>query len=141
MAEFAPLINGVQLTGASVRVNILGVSLSGLKGIEFKKTSAKENVMAAGRNVNSRIYKGNAYEGKLTLLFSDLTALEDASPDNDPTKLPPFDIIVTYREGTQIKSYTLVSCDITEWSNSVKTDDGALSTELPFIYADQKRTR
>lgn len=141
MADFAPLINGVAYSGASVRVTISGVSLPGLKGIDFKKKSNKRNIMAAGRNVNARSYGSFEFEGKLMVTQNDLTALENASPDLDPTKLPPFDIIVSYMEGTTVKSYTLNSVDFTEWGNSTKTDDDESTSELPFIYAEQKRTR
>ena len=141
MADFAPLINGIAYSGASVRVTISGVSLPGLKGIDFKMKSNKKNIMAAGRNVNSRSYGGFEFEGKLMVTQNDLTAIENASPDFDPTKLPPFDIIVSYMEGTAVKSYTLVAVDFTEWGNATKTDDDESVSELPFIYADQKRTR
>ena len=117
------------------------MSLPGLKGIDFKKKSNKKNVMAAGRNVNARSYNGYEFEGKLSVTQNDLTAIENASPDLDPTKLPPFDIIVSYMEGTAVKSYTLVGVDFTEWGNATKTDDDESTSELPFIFADQKRTR
>jgi hypothetical protein len=141
MAEFAPLINGISYSGASVRVTISGVALPGLKAIDFKKKSNKKNVMGSGRNVNSRSYTGFEYEGKLTLLQNDLTALENASPNFDPTQLPPFDLIVSYMEGNIVKSYTLVAIDFTEWGNSTKTDDDESVSDLPFIFADLKRTR
>ena len=77
----------------------------------------------------------------LTLGEVRLTAIENASPNFDPTTLPPFDIIVSYMEGTAVKSYTLVGVDFTEWGNATKTDDDESVSELPFIYADQRRTR
>jgi hypothetical protein len=141
MSQFAPLINGVQYSGASVRVNILGVSLAGIKSIDFKMTREVNNIHGTGSNVNSRSFGKKNYAGKVAFLMADLTALENASPDNDPTQLPPFSVIVTYMEGVNIKSYTLLACQFTEWGVSTKTDDKEIAVEMPFVYADQKRTR
>ena len=136
--EFTPLINGSQYSGASVRVNILGVSISGLKAIRYKEMQEKTNVFGAGRLVNSRSFGKETAEGSVTLLMNDLVALQKAAPEGKIYKIAAFDIIVSWIEGTSVVVHTLQNCEFMEVEINGKTDDKEIAIELPLIMTGVK---
>ncbi len=131
--SFAPLINGTQYSGTSVRVNILGVSIAGLKSVRYKRSQEKSNIYGAGVNVNSRSYGKKQAEGSITILLNDYFALERAAPSNDITNIPPFDIIVSWVESSNVVVHTLHNVEFTEIEVNAKTEDTEIPIELPII--------
>lgn len=138
---FQILANGVTYSGSSIVINIGNVSLPSLKAVKFKKKADKNNNYGAGQDVIDRTYGKNEYEASITVKIADLQSIENASPDSDPTQLPPFDIIVGFVQGTKAAAYTLYDCEFTEWGVDAKTDDKEIIVELPLIISHFKRTR
>jgi hypothetical protein len=138
---FHILANGVTYSGSSIVINIGGVSLPSLKAVKFRKKANKNNNHGAGQEVIDRTYGKNEYEASITVKIADLGAIENASPDFDPTNLPPFDIVIGFIQGTKAAAYTLYDCEFTEWGIDAKTDDKEIMVEMPLIISHFKRTR
>jgi hypothetical protein len=138
---FQILANGVTFSGSSIVINIGGVSLPSLKAVKFKKKVEKNNNYGAGAEVVDRTYGKSEYEASITCKIADLQSIENASPELDPTNLPPFDIVVGFVQGNKAAAYTLYNCEFTEWGIDAKTDDKEIVTEMPMIISHFKRTR
>ena len=139
--DFQVDIGGTSFSGTSVRVNISGVSLPGLRKVMWKKKPNKNNVYAAGRNVHSRSYGKKEYEASITVLMSDYLALENSVDSRDVTDIPPFEVIVSFIENNKVASYTLKNCEFNESGISVGSEDKDIPVELPMILSNVVRTR
>src|SRR4051812_7211708 len=74
-----PSFNTKECAWAHVSVSILGRTVVGLRGFEFKKTVEKEHLYAAG-NMPIDIQTGNEkFEGNLKLLKFEVDLLNDAA--------------------------------------------------------------
>ena len=141
MSEFAPLINGVQYSGSSVRINIFNVSLSGFRGIMWKKSRGINLVHGTGNEVNAYSYGKKEPSAALTLLQSDLLALEAAAPEKDISLFAPFSIIVSFVEGVNVVVYSIENCQFTGYDFNMKTDDKFAEITLPIVCTDIIRKR
>jgi hypothetical protein len=139
--EFQPLVNGASYSGTTVTVNILGVSLSGLRKVDFGDGQKKENIYGTGTKVNSRSYGREEPDGSITVLFSDLLALQDAAPDKKIHKIPPFDVTIAYVESGKTVVFVLEQTEFTKYKVSHSTDDMKIEVELPLIIGEVTRKR
>jgi hypothetical protein len=132
---------------ADIKVSLLGVELSGLRGITYKKTQEKEPVYGAGNQPKS-IQRGNKkYEGTLMLLKSDFDILCRAAVAGgyeDITDVPSKDINITcvyqQSESTSIISTdTCMFCEFTECEDGMKQGDKFKEISLSFIFLRLKK--
>jgi len=140
-SEFPAFVTGEQISGASVRCNILGVSMPGLKKIKFGKKVAKENVLGTGNKPVGRSYGQETYEASITMLMSDFLAIENIAPNKDITQIPPFPIGVSFLQTGKVTSYTLETCEFTDFNIDVQTADMSVEIELPLIIGGIVRNR
>lgn len=120
-------------------VVLLGREVSGLRGIEYKVKRQKEVLYASG--IKGRgVQKGKKeYEGTITLLQSELIALDRAAQEagyEDVTDID-FDVIVSYvpKSGI-ITTDKVVNVSITEIPRGMKEGDMQMEVALPFIALD-----
>ena len=127
---------------ADIRVSMLGVELTGLRGLTYKKSQEKELVYGAG-NEPKAIQRGNKkYEGSLMLLKSDFDALSAAARGagyNDITDVPGrlIDITCLYQksdDSTQLAVDTLQNVEFTEFEDGQKQGDKFKEISLPLIF-------
>lgn len=131
-----------QFAWSDVRVVLLGRELVGIQGIKYKVSQEKEPVYGRGIEPLS-IQSGNkSYEGSITLLQSELEALEAAvkavNPSYDLTSVS-FDIPVSYGNGTTSVTDIVLGVEINEYEKGMEQSDKQMKIELPFVALGVKR--
>lgn len=131
--------NSNEYAWIDVQVVLLGRPVVGLRGVEYKVKRQKEALFAMGSKARG-IQKGKKeYEGTITLLQSELIALDRAAQEagyEDITDLD-FDVIVSYMpQNLVITTDKIVGVSITETPRAMKVDDLQMEIALPFIALD-----
>lgn len=91
-----PLINGTAYSWANIRVEILGVPVTGIKAIEYGEKENKQNNYGAGRYPVSRGYGNVEPSASITLHKDTVNALQAVAPNNRIQDIPKFDVTVAY---------------------------------------------
>lgn len=91
-----PLINGHEYGWADIAVSIAGPIVTGITGIEYDDDQEIVNVYGAGRYPVSRGKGRITCSGKITLLTSEVIALQKKAPNGRLQDIAPFPIIVSY---------------------------------------------
>ncbi len=96
MAEILPLVNGVAYAWTNIRINILGVTLTGITAVMYEDTQDVINNYGAGSYPVS-VSKGRiTCKGSLTLYMEELEALQKISPNGRIQDLQALDITVSF---------------------------------------------
>lgn len=91
-------INGVQPSWASVKVNMLGRTVTGVKALNYSDDQDKENIYGAGNRPIARGEGNFNPEASIELLEFETRAILAALPVGDTLQdIPPFDIVVTFK--------------------------------------------
>lgn len=129
---------------ADVKVSMLGVELTGCRGLTYKKSQEKELVYGAGNQPRS-VQRGiKKYEGSLMLLKSDSDLLNKAARDagyEDITDVPGNKINVTcvYEAERGIQTDTCINVEFTEFEDGMKHGDKFKEVVLPMIFLRLKQ--
>ena len=132
---------------ADIKVSMLGVELSGLRGLTYKKSQEKELIYAAG-NQPKAIQRGNKkYEGSLMLLKSDFDLLNKAARTaayEDLTDVPGrlIDITVLYQksdDSLQLSTDTLQNVEFNEFEEGMKQGEKFKEISLPLMFLRLKQ--
>lgn len=131
--------NSNEYAWVDVNVVMLGREVVGLRGIEYKVKQQKEPLFASGRKARG-IQKGKKeYEGTITLLQSELIALDRAAQEKgyeDITDID-FDVIISYiPDNGVVTTDKVLNVSITEIPRSMKEGDLQMEVALPFIALD-----
>jgi hypothetical protein len=122
-----------------LQVVLLGRPIVGLKGIRYKESQAKSNVMGAGRKPIARKRGPVTFEGSVTILMSELRALlQSLGNGKGVTSIKPFDVVVAYAPSVAdvISTDRLVYCEVTECEVNISEGDDEIEVELPLIIGD-----
>jgi len=138
-------MNSRELEFADIRVSMLGVELSGLRGITYDYEQEKEHVYAQGNKPRS-IQRGNVKPvGTLTILkgeYDRLTLAAKAAGYKNlvavPGKLINITVVYMPEEGGPIQTDKLIGVEFTKTSDGMKQGDKFKEVELPFLYMDLK---
>lgn len=124
-----------------VKLVMLGKEVTGLRGIEYKMKRKKECLFATGKKARGIQLGKKEYEGTITLLQSELIALQAAAKakgHDDITDLE-FDAIVSYLpESGVIQTDKIINLSITEAPYAIKEGDLQQEHALPFIACDME---
>ncbi|MCD8030077.1 MAG: hypothetical protein LUF85_04410 [Bacteroides sp.] len=135
----ATTFNSNEYAWVDVRVALLGREVTGLRGIEYKVKHQKEALYATGKKARS-IQKGKKeYEGTITLLQSELIALDRAAQEKNYEDITDidFDVVVTYiSEDNVVTTDKIVNASITEIPRGIKEGDLQQEIALTFIALD-----
>lgn len=128
-------INGQEYGWEDVQIVVQGKAspLTGVQGVEYKSTKEHINVMGRGNKPVSMARGPEGYEGSLTILQSELEAMQDAFGSEALTTRPAFDIAVSYAPLVgAARTDLLKGCRINEVSKAFKNEDGNMVIELPL---------
>ncbi len=127
--------NSREYSYCDVQATILGRPLTGLRGIEYTAKKSKEAVFGAGTNPKSIQHGRREYEGTLTVLQSELEALNRSAKESGYTDCLDleFDIVVTYTSGETVTTDIVRCASITEFPKGMKEGDLNSEHALPFI--------
>lgn len=138
MSEF----NSKEYSYCDIEVVVLGRPVGGLRGIEYKSKKSKEVLFGAGHRGRGIQHGKREYEGTLTILQSELIALDRAAREagKDDCLDLDFDIIVTYTGDNGVVTVDKVVCaSVTESPSGMKEGDMSMEVALPFIALDVKK--
>ena len=135
-----PTFSTKECAWAHVSVTLLGRTIVGLRGFEFKKTVEKEHLYGAGDKPID-IQSGNQkFEGNLKLLKYEVDMLNDAAKDQDYSDIldVPHDLIVItcdYKKRDNDKTRTITVSGVAFNEMTVTMEQNAKMTEvtLPFL--------
>jgi len=130
----AVLVNGVNYSWGNITVVLFGVPLVGILGIDYKSKQAKTNNYGQGNEPVSRGYGMKEYDGTIEIYTDTLKAIIAQAPGRDITKIPPFNIPVTFGgEGVATTKDVLLACEFLEDPFSAKSGDTKLTVTIPLI--------
>lgn len=136
------MFNSKEYEWSNTKVVLGGRTITGIRGIEYKEALEKEYLYAKG-NKPVGIQHGNySYDGKITILQSELIALKEAAKLAGKNLLKlSFSIVVAYgnvSEGDPIHTDTLLGVEFTDITKAMKQGDKMMEVELPIMFLEIK---
>lgn len=131
--------NSNEYAWKDVQAVVLGRTIGGLRGVEYKTKHQKEVLFGAGQKGRSVQRGKKEYEGTITLLQSELIALNRAAQEKgyDDITDVDFDLIVSYvPDGGVVTTDKVLNVSITELPHGIKEGDLFQEHALPFIALD-----
>ena len=119
-----------------IQLFLLGRFVGGLRGIEYKVKKAKTALYGAGRYARGVQHGKREYEGTITVLQSELIALDRAAKEAGKKDILDldFDIVVSYiSEGLIVTTDKIVGASISETPRGMKEGDANMEIALPFV--------
>lgn len=129
-------INQQEYAYGDLSVYMFGQFVAGLRGLDYKTTKNKDYVRGAGRDPRGIQHGERGAEGTLTILQSELDAMNRSAKSKGYKDLldVDFDIVVTYGEETGIVTTDRIECvSIKELPKGMKSGDLYSEHALPFI--------
>lgn len=131
---YQPMINGTAYGWSQIVVNVLGVPVVGIKSIKYSEDQEMQDNYGAGNRPVSRGYGPIKATGSITLLMSEVEALQKVSSTGRLQDIPEFDIVVSYiPEGGEIVSHTIHNCRFMKNSREASQGDMEMTSELELL--------
>lgn len=127
------MINGTEYAWEDIDIVLLGKILIGVTEINYK--AKKEQVKIYGRGKDPVAYgrSRNEYEASITLLQSEVEALQASLPRGKTLMdIEPFDITVSYAYQGNVVVDILRSCTFVEFEKKMKTGDTHMEIAIPL---------
>lgn len=138
MASF----NSREYEWSDVTAVLGGRVITGIRGVEYKESLEKELLYGKGNKPRGIQHGNYAYDGKLSLLQSELDALQTACKIAGTSILEVrLNLVVVYGNPTKgdiIHTDVLENVEFTEVSKAMKQGDKFMEVELPFIFLSKK---
>lgn len=121
-----------------MQVVLNGRTIGGLRGMEYTAKKAKEVLFGAGEMPRAIQHGKREYEGTLTVLQSELDALNRAAQAAGYKDLLDLemDIIVTYGSNGVLSTDIVRCASISEFPKGMKEGDMNSEHALPFVALD-----
>jgi hypothetical protein len=133
------MFNSREYEWADISLIVAGRPVTGIRAVRYTKSQEKEALYAKGNRPHSIQHGNKSYAGSLTLLQSELEALE-LSAGGDALDAN-FDIMVAYGnplKGDVIQTDFIKGAELTEIPKGMAQNDKFAEIELPFIALDIK---
>ena len=131
---------------ADVKVSLLGIELTGLRGNTYKKSQEKELVYGQGNDPKAIQRGQKKYEGSLMLLKSDYDILDAAARAagyedlvDVPGRLINITTVYDKGDGTPLATDVCQNVEFTEVEDGMKTGDKFKEVTLPYIFLRKKK--
>lgn len=131
-------INNKEYAWGDVAVTLWGRPVLGITGIEYKTKQTKEARFGMGRQAKSIQHGKREYEGTLTIMQSELIALNQAAKTKGYNSIleVDLDIVVSYQSGLIITVDEICCASFTELPMAMKEGDLQAEIAMPFIAMD-----
>lgn len=131
-------INNKEYDWGNITVVMWGRPIIGITGVEYKIKKVKEAKYGVGRFAKSLQHGKRECEGTLTLMQSEILAMNQAARAKGYKDLldVDVDIIVTYTAGFSVTVDKIVCASFSEIPQSIKEGDLQAEIALPFIALD-----
>ena len=133
------VINRREYAYGDINVYIFGQRIAGLRGIDYKPANNKDYVRGAGNLPRGIQHGERSYEGTLTILQSELDALNRTAREKGYKDIldVDFDIVVTYGdENGTVVTDRIYQASIKDAGKGMKSGDLYSEHALPFIALD-----
>lgn len=133
------MINGQEFGWQDIKFYLLGKAPAGILAVTYETKREKKNVYGVGNKPVARARGPKTFEAKITVLQSELEALQQAAalikPGADLTDMPPFDVVVSYLpEGAgRVVTDVLQDCEFTNIPKASKQGDMNMEVELTLM--------
>lgn len=130
--------NSYEYGWADIEIYMMDKLVGGVRGVKYKVSREVEQVYGLGDRPRAHAYGNYSFEGELTLLQSELEALQEAVGAGTVLDIPAFDIVVSYapKNGGAIKTDIIKSAVFTEVEKGLKQGDKYQEITLPFKALD-----
>lgn len=130
-----PLINGTRHSWASVKINLLGRTVTGVTSIEYDDTQEKTNNYGAGIYPVSRGYGRYEATAKITLAAYEVDAIIAAAGGARLQAIPAFDVVIAFvpTGQDQLVTHYIRNAEFKNNKRSAKEGDTTLPVELELI--------
>lgn len=131
-------INDQEYSWGDITVVMWGRPVVGITGIDYKTKKAKEAKFGMGRSAKSIQHGKREVEGTLTIMQSELIALNQAARAKGYKDIldTEVDIYVTYMAGAIITTDKIVGASFSEMPRGMKEGDMQSEHALAFIALD-----
>ncbi len=131
-------INNKEYAWGDITVVVFGRPLIGITGIEYKPKKAKTVKHGWGCDPKSIQHGKREYEGTLTLMQSELIALNQAARAKGYKDIldVDFDIVLTYEANLVITVDKICCASIADFNLGMKEGDAQAEISLPFVALD-----
>jgi hypothetical protein len=144
MADFGtvdePMLNGRAYDWASVRMQLLGITVLGVTAISYGTKQNKVNNFGAGNDPVSRGYGQRESNASITLEMKETERIQNAlKPGQTLMDIGPFTITVAYRnESNKVITHKLMNAEFTENKRDLKAGDTSVMVEHELIISHIK---
>jgi 3-oxoacyl-(acyl-carrier-protein) synthase len=133
-----PMVNGVQHSWASIKMTMLGRTVTGFTAVNYKKSREKMDNYGGGDEVDHRAYGQKKSSADITLYKYEVDALIEAARQQgieDLLEIGPFDVVVVFqvKGSTKTKTDIIRNCEFTEHPTDVKSGDMKVEIKCPLI--------
>lgn len=139
-----PLINGIARSWSQITLPFLGVPLSGITKISWSSERVKDDNYGAGSYASSRGVGNFVFTGSISMLKEEYdNTICKGSPNNDPTRLPFFDLPILFLDetnGSLLVKTVWKSCEIKKVDQSPGQGDTGIMVDIEFMMADIQNT-
>ncbi len=139
--RYAPLINGVEHSWASIVVQIDNIISTGVRAISYSDEQEMENVYGAGAYPVARTYGRIQPTASITILRSEIEVIRGASPTRRLQDIAPFTITVSYVpiNGQKVATHVLRNCQFKNDSAEWKEGDMYNEEQLELLISNIER--
>lgn len=129
-----PLINGTMYDWGSITVNIAGVPITGITGVEYSDEQEIEDSWGAGRYPVGRGKGRIKCTAKITLFMQEVIAIQKQALNSRLQDIAPFDIVVVYLpDNGQLVTDVLKNCQFKSNKRTWKEGDMKQEVDLELI--------
>lgn len=133
-------LNTAECAWAQVKVKVLGRTLVGIRGFEYKKSVTKEAIYAAGRKPID-IQEGNeTFDGNLKLLKYEVDLLNDAALAAGysdmlgvPHELVTISVSYKKRPNDAMREVQVIGVAFTELPHSMEQNAAMTEVTVPYV--------
>lgn len=132
-------INGQEYAWGDVVITLFGQPVLGIRGIDYKQKKNKEALYAAGRYAKSIQHGRRESEGTLTILQSELIALNKSAVAAGYKDIldVDMDILVSYVGSNGVTTIDrIIKASFSELPQGLKEGDMNQEIALPFVALD-----
>lgn len=130
-----PLINGRAYDWASIKMQLLGLTIIGVTAIAYDDTQNKVDNQGAGIYAASRGYGKYEAKAAITLEMKEVERLQQQlGPGRRLQDIPPFSIVVAYvNESNRLVTHTIHNVEFTNNKRDMKAGDTSIEVALELI--------
>jgi hypothetical protein len=130
-----PLLNGRAYDWASIRLQLLALTITGVLAISYEDAQEKVNNPGAGIYASSRGYGKYEAKASITLEMKEVERIEGSLPPGKRLQdIGPFNITIAFvNESNIMVTHTLHNCEFLGNKRDMKTGDTNIEVALDLI--------